>query len=447
MPAMASFDSFDLGRPALRIAVVLLGFVALVHDAKTACADEPPPRNWLPATAYPLPQETQSEQSGYFSIVEGRNGRLYIGTAKYGSNAYLVEFNPQSKAMQIVVDVQKEIGSDATGFAAQAKIHTRNNVGASGKIYCGSKQGYPLKGEQRSSYPGGYPIVYDPATGHTRLYPIPIPQQGIISVTPDEARQVAYISTCSDERPTESTHFMILDLQSGKYRDLLDCRHSYAFIVIDHLGRAYHPILGGEIARYDPRTDTLERLKQSIDGAPPTEASLLAHPTSHPINWEVSPDRKTMYAVAMSGNQLYAYDLTAEGDTLPGRSLGPLLPGEAKTDCRAMCVGPRGDVFAAVRGIRKDGQVIHVVRYAPGAKSPQDLGPISILNRDFKPFVDADGKALPWHQGFKERPDGAFAPQYHMGICEADDGRLYVTAIYPFTLLSIEAETWKARVE
>ena len=55
-------------------------------------------------------------------------------------------------------------------------------------------------------------MVYDPATGRTRVYPIPVPHQGIISVTPDESRGVAYISTCSDERPVESAHFLILDL-------------------------------------------------------------------------------------------------------------------------------------------------------------------------------------------------------------------------------------------
>ena len=34
--------------------------------------------------------------------------------------------------MRIAVDAHKVIGTNAQGFAAQAKIHTRNNVGASG---------------------------------------------------------------------------------------------------------------------------------------------------------------------------------------------------------------------------------------------------------------------------------------------------------------------------
>src|SRR5581483_9227341 len=363
--------------------------------------------SWLWTTAYAIPKETTSEESGYFSIVAGKNGRLYIGTAKYRQNAYLVEFDPKSKRMRVVVDAQREIGTTATGFAAQAKIHTRNNVGASGKIYFGTKQGYPQAEEKRTDYPGGYPMVYDPATGRTRVYPIPIPHQGIISILPDESRGIAYLSTCSDERPIESSHFMILDLARGTYRDLLDCRHMFAFLVLDHLGRAYHPILGGEIARYDPRTDRLERLKQTIDGKPPTAASLLALPESHPINWEVSPDHKTLYAVAMSGNQLYAYDLTAAGDTLPGRSLGKLLADAETTDCRALCVGPDGTVWAGVAATYKGRDPsLHLVSYRPGDAAPRDHGPLAIRNPDYTTFVGADGKPLPWHYGVYKTESG-----------------------------------------
>src|SRR5262245_64233616 len=101
--------------------------------------------DWLLGRAYKVPSEYSNQESGYFSIVEGHNGRLYIGTAKYGVDSYLIEFDPESAAMKMVVDVHKVVGSDARGFAAQSKIHTRNNVGAGGKVYFGSKQGYPEK--------------------------------------------------------------------------------------------------------------------------------------------------------------------------------------------------------------------------------------------------------------------------------------------------------------
>jgi sugar lactone lactonase YvrE len=413
----------------------------LLVTATNAVAAPPHRDAWTMVQAYAIPKETTSEGSGYFSIIEGKNHKLYIGAAKYGSNAYLVEFDPPTAAMKVVVDAQKEIGKPATGFAAQAKFHTRNNVGESGKIYLGTKQGYPKEGESRDLYLGGYPMVYDPATGKTRVYDIPVPKQGIISITPDESRGVAYISTCSDERPIESTHFMVLNLETGKYRDLLDCRHMYAFIVVDHLGRAYHPILGGEIARFDPKADKLERLTQTIDGAPPTKESHLADEHSHPINWDITPDKKTLYAVAMSGNQLYSYDLTAEGTNLPGKSLGKLIADAEATDCRAMCVAPDGTIWAGVTTTFKDkGQYLHIVSYKPGTdKTPRDHGPLAIANPDYTTFVDAENKPLPWHHGVVKEKDGTLIPRYViMGVCAAADGDVYVTTLYPFTLLRLK---------
>src|SRR5438128_4894895 len=396
----------------------VLIFFALAHGDKEV--------KWLQPHAYAVPKGTAPEGEGYLSINEGHNVRLYIDTHANGLNAWLVAFDPKTERMRAVVDAQKAIGSEAKGFAAQAKIHTRNNVGASGKIYFGTKQGYPSKDEKWTDYPGGYPMVYDPKTGLTRVYPIPVPHQGISGITPDESRGVAYISTCSDHRPGphESAHFLVLDLPSGKYRDLLDTEHIYAFIVVDAGHRAYHPLRGGDIARYDPASNKLERLKQTIDGKPPSADSHLADAEGHPLNWDISPDGKTLYCVPMSTNQLYAYNLAsrvalapgaasgaanekvagaesskprqtietgaslrsapATQSFLPGRSIGPLVPGAKDIDCRAMCVGPIGDVWAAVtigspQGIR----LAHLGTYRPGHKKPRDLGPISILKPDY----------------------------------------------------------------
>lgn len=401
---------------------------------------------WLQGTAHVIPKETNNNGSGYFAIVGGLDGKLYVGTAKYGENAFLVEFDPKTKKMKTVVDCMKEIGSTAKGFAAQSKIHTRNNVGPSGKIYFATKQGYPQGAEKRTDYPGGYPMAYDPKTGKTKVYDIvPVKHHGIISITPDEARDVAYISTCDDNRPIESSHFMILDLKTGKYRDLMDTQHMYAFIVVDHLGRAYHPILGGDIARYDPKTDKLERLKQSIDGKPPTKESNLADPKSHPLNWDISPDGKTLYCLPMSTNELYAYDLTATGNVLPGRSLGKLVPDAKSTDCRGMCVGPKGTIWASVCANTKLGDSVHyLVSYKPGDKRPRCHGPVAIRNPNFTEFKDSAGKDLPWHHGFHTRPDGNFTTKYSiLGICEGRDGGVYSLALAPYTLIEVPAEQLK----
>jgi sugar lactone lactonase YvrE len=398
---------------------------------------------WLPSIAYVVPKETATEGEGYFSIIEGLNGRLYIGTHANAVNSWLVEFDPAAEKMKVVTDAHKAIGKDIRGFGSQAKIHTRNNVGASGKIYFGTKQGYPAKGEKREDYPGGYPMVYDPMTGETKVYSIPVPHEGINSITPDESRGVAYVSTCSDGRPGpgENSHFLILDLKSGKYRDLIDTKHVFGFIVVDYLGRAYHPTLGGDIVRYDPKTDRVERLKQTIDGKPPTKESNLANENGHPINWDISPDGKTLYSQPMSTNNAYAYDLTQTGDTLAGRSLGTLVQGAKNTDCRAMCVGPNGTMWAAITEQHpKVGHLLHLVSYRPGDKAPRDHGPVSVSNPGFTTFTDANGKPLPFHGGFGKVGDVTTTKYVILGVCEARSGDVYILALHPYSALKVSAK-------
>ncbi len=400
---------------------------------------------WVKSTAYAVPKNTATEGEGYFSIIEGHNGRLYIGTHANAVNSWLVEFDPAAEKMKVVTDAHKAIGKDLKGFGAQAKIHTRNNTGASGKIYFGTKQGYPdtKKGEKREDYPGGYPMVYDPKTGKTKVYPIPVPHEGINSITPDESRGVAYISTCSDGRPGpgENSHFLILDLKTGKYRNLIDTRHPYGFIVVDYLGRAYHPMLGGDIVRYDPGTDKLERLKQTIDGKAPTSASNLANEKGHPINWDITPDGKSLYALPMSTNNAYVYDLTQKGDTLAGKGLGTLVQGAKTTDCRAMCVGPKGTMWAAItESHSKVGQLLHLVSYRAGDKAPRDHGPVSVSNPNFTEFVDKQGKPLPFHGGFGKFGGVTTTKYVILGVCEARSGDVYILALHPYTVLKVPAK-------
>lgn len=409
----------------------------------TAFAADFPKRTWLPGTAFVIPKETATEGEGYFSIIVGHNGRVYIGTHANAVNSWLVEFDPASKQMKIVTDAHQVIGKDLRGFGAQAKIHTRNNVGASGKIYFGTKQGYPTPKEKREDYPGGYPMVYDPRTGETKVYPIPVPHQGINSIAPDESRGVAYISTCSDHRPGpgENAIFLILDLKTGKYRELMDTEYFYGFIVVDYLGRAYHPILGGDIARYDPRTNKLERLKQTVDGHPPTAESHLALANPDPLNWDLSPDGKTLYCVPMSANRLYSYDLTRPGNTLQAQFRGELVPHAKGTDCRGLCVGPRGDVWATVTesGVPEGISLNHLVRYRPGDKHPHDFGPVKFTNPHYTDFKDKFGKDLPYHGGIVTLPDGTMTSKHvTLGIAEDQRGAVYMLILQPFTVLRVD---------
>src|ERR1700712_1827584 len=119
----------------------------------TSRAAEPP--KYVAGKAYHILPETHTDESGYFSLCEGLDGKMYVGTAKYNFDGFLVEFDPKTEKQRIVLDTNKVCGLTATGYAAQSKIHTRNFTAPSGKIYVGSKQGYRKEGDT-SEYGGGY---------------------------------------------------------------------------------------------------------------------------------------------------------------------------------------------------------------------------------------------------------------------------------------------------
>src|SRR6185295_11395347 len=132
--------------PRVPMKPTLLSCVLLALFVVTFLHAEPP--TYVPATAYYILPETTSEESGYFSLSESLDGAIHVGTAKYGSNAFLVEFDPRTGKQRVVLDTAKTCGLSATGYAAQSKLHTRNFVGKSGKVYVGSKQGYPIEGDK-----------------------------------------------------------------------------------------------------------------------------------------------------------------------------------------------------------------------------------------------------------------------------------------------------------
>src|SRR5581483_3297072 len=192
---------------------------ALVLRPGPLAAQPRAPFPYVRAKAFHIPPETTTEESGYFSLCEGRNGKIYVGTAAYGRNSYLVEFDPATERMRIVLDTHQLVGQTTTGYAAQAKLHTRNFVGPSGKIYVGSKQGYPSPAERKAKergepipvYRGGYVMTYDPATDRAENLGMPLPLtearqaagmtegEGVIDVTADEGRGLLYVVTCEEQ--------------------------------------------------------------------------------------------------------------------------------------------------------------------------------------------------------------------------------------------------------
>jgi hypothetical protein len=439
--------------------VILLAPLASAADPPPAKTPPPAPK-YLWATAYHVPPETTTEESGYFSLCEGKDGKIYIGTAAYGRDSYLVEFDPKSEKMRVVLDTHKLVGLplEPTGYAAQSKVHTRNFVGPSGVIYLGTKQGYPTAEEKKTgkvaTYRGGYVITYDPGTGKATNLGMPMPLgdkrlpadakegEGVIDVTADESRGLIYVVTC------EHQHWMLFDTKHADkgFRELGPILRDQPNTLIDKQGRATAITKDYEVARYNPATDKVTIDPLLVDGKP--FAEFVGPKAVHP-DWRLAADGTTAYLQLLNDLRMFQIDLGGDiGKPVQAVSLGNRIEGKGPDSRGSISVGPDGRVYSSVRVDNQTGfgtgYLHHLVRFDPTAKTMTDLGVYAVKNPDFFDFKDPqaknpDGSLRPRH-GFHTLPDGTLTPLHViMAMIVARDGTIYATTIYPFTLLRIPA--------
>ena len=435
---MLAFSPAPPRRFIIACLALFLGATAplAIRAADTPAKPTQPPFKYLRGTAHHLLPETHSDESGYFSIVEGRNGHIYVGTAKYGTNAFLVDFDPATAQQRIVIDTHKLCGLSATGFAAQAKIHTRNFVGPSGTVYVGSKQGYARAGD-KGVYPGGYVMTYDPRTGKAENLGMPFPTEGVIDVVADETRGLLYVVTC------ENQHWMRYDTKARSYRELGQLLTAYATTLVDPAGRAHAITADFQMAQYDPATDKVTVREIQLDGVKWQRANTSAIPT-----WHLAADGRTAYLILMNAPHLLAVDLVPQrvGDReiIRARNLGPMLPGKGFDSRASLSIAPDGRVYTIIRVDNQTGfgagYLHHIARFDPRTSRMEDLGVLAVKNPDFFDFGPrADGKRPPWSHGYHTLPDKTLTPLHgHQGLIVARDGTLYALILYPFTLLQIK---------
>lgn len=437
----------------------IAGAGGLMLTPHLAAAQPKAPFTYVQARAYHIPPETTTEESGYFSLCEGRNNKIYIGTSAYGRNAFLVEFDPATEKMRIVLDTHKLVGQKTTGYAAQAKLHTRNFVGPSGKIYVGSKQGYlspaeqaaRKRGEKVPVYQGGYVMVYNPATDTAENLGMPMPLdkkrmaagrtegEGVIDVTADEKRGLIYVVTC------EHQHWMLYDMKTRSYRELGPILKDQPNTLIDAQGRGTAITSDYRVARYDPAKDrvTIDRLE--VEGKP--FAEYLGAKRVHP-DWRITPDGNTAYLQLLDDLRMFRVDLSgAVGRPVVATNLGERIKGDHPDSRGSICLGPDGRVYSAVRIDNTTkfgtGYLHHLVRHDPAKRTMEDLGVFTVRNPDFFDFKgpqakNPDGSLRPRH-GYHTLPDGTLTPLHViMAMIVARNGTIYATTIYPFTLLKVE---------
>jgi hypothetical protein len=388
------------------------------------------PFDYVWGTAYHILEETTNMESGYFSLNQGLNGKIYIGTAKYNENAFLVEFDPETEKQRIVINAQQACGLTSTGYAAQSKIHTRNYVGKSGTIYTGTKQGYKKKGD-KTEYPGGYVIAYNPSTQKTKCLGMPYAGQGVIDIVADESRNLLYVVTCEDQ------HWMLGNITNQNYKELGVILTPYATTLIDGKGRANAITKDYKLAQYDPETEKLI-IRPIMNGD-----NEFANPKkSGAPTWALSKDGHTAYLIFMRDPALFSIDLYSKGKTVKAKNYGKMTDGVNPDSRCALSIAPDGRIYMLIREDNTTGfgkNYLHILhRFDPETEKKEQLGVIAVKNPDFFNFEEQRRHGKKWIHGYHTLPDGTLTPKYHhMALMVADDNTVYVTVIYPFTLLKI----------
>ncbi len=414
--------------------------LALLLPAFVRAAAEEVPTNRLPATAFRILEGTHNRESAYASLAVARNGRVYVGPAVYGTNAFLVELDPASGAQRIVVDTRKLCGLEATGFAAQSKIHTRIFEAPSGRLYFGSKQGYARAVESRYTYRGGYLMSYDPATDKAvNLGRIPFRGHGVYDVAVDERRQLMHVTTCADE--LGDYFWYTFDLARNRFEGLGPRLLTNAHPLMAPDGSRVHVLTcDGRLACYQPDTDELTVRPMLL------ATHAVFAPTNGIVQCAIASDGQTAYLIPNNRPEIYAVSLVADGDGYPVRQVARFAPVDT---CSTMdpSFGPDGRLYAVSKWrdpneSRKS--FLHVVSYNPATGAAVDHGAITITNvaalRSALRFETPFGKAP--FGGVRELADGTLAPSSAQGIALSTDGTIYVMTLSPLCVLRIDG--WRA---
>ena len=244
--------------------------------------------------------------------------------------------------MKMVVDVHAVIRTMLQGLRGPGEDpHAQQRRQPAARSTSAPSRAIPRRARSAATTPAAtsWPTTRRPARPRTSASPQT--HHGIISVTPDEERGVAYISTCSDDgRPIEHSHFMVLDLKTRKYRDLGDMRAHLRLHRPRPPGPGLSPGARRHIVRYDPETDKLERLERD-HRRQAAAARRSRKDGAHPQLGHRRRTARRCGAVEMTTNALYSFDLTGEGGDDPRQARRPACCRRRRRPTAGRCASGR----------------------------------------------------------------------------------------------------------
>jgi hypothetical protein len=191
-------------------------------------------------------------------------GKYYASIGDHlapGGNAFVLEYDPATKAMRRLADVRATLGLP-DGHYTPGKIHGRLDLARDGWLYFSTHRGSPTATTDRYHYQGDWILRCDPKTSRTEVVArAPVPKHCIPTSVMDPERMIFYGGTApgggGDGRPADDAagvQFFAYDVSNRKVLYAGPDGPSRAMIFAKSTGRVYYvPGKGdGALVRFDP---------------------------------------------------------------------------------------------------------------------------------------------------------------------------------------------------
>ena len=284
----------------------------------------------IPATAYDshFPQAAKPGEA-YNGMGVSSDGTIYyvLSSAEYNIPGQMYSFNPKTKTIAHIANLNDAVGQGDVKAVAQGKSHV-NFVESDGKLYFSTHLGYykHAGGVERTAaaphgylpYPGGHFVSYEMKTGKFTNLAIAPRGQGIIAMNMDVQRGRLYGITWP------YGDFLTYDLKTKQLKDLGTKFHGGELgtlgttyraicrrIIVDpEDGSAYFTTGEGTLYRYDYNSGKIAAVggvsfKRDYFGS--------FNPADHGMayNWRAAvwvPSQQAIYAVNGRSGYLFRYD-------------------------------------------------------------------------------------------------------------------------------------------
>lgn len=270
---------------------------------------------------FPLPDTPANPWSIWGYGLLHTNGKMYVPVGDHlgvDSNSYIYEYDPETKLLRQVADLQSAVKGFKPGEFGYGKIHGRLNEGADGKIYFPSYWGqWRIENDK---FNGDRVFSYDPKTETIADLGMPVFGWGYPSSHMDASRGLLYAEAhlrkanskgdpannyfapgYSSFKDPYQIKFLAYDLKKkkvvfhGGHEGLAYGRDFF----VDADGNAYWNNGGGSLEKYDPDSNSVSVIGAKMPG--------------EKIRRTVGPDNNgIMYGVTHDTRKIFSFDPKAE---------------------------------------------------------------------------------------------------------------------------------------